>query len=99
MTPALGFSRKPHAPEATLRSTAYPDNLNSKYLKDQAQVIDKIKKIDFMISSKSPTAIFSKMKIEDAKMKNEESEFYRVVPMDPHSKKNFRLSRYLNGQQ
>lgn len=98
MTPAAGQPRKPAGPDSTLRKMASPDNLNTKYLKDQAQVIDKIKKIDFMISSKSPSAIFSKMKIEDAKMKNEESDFYRVLPVDPHSKKNFRLSRYLGSQ-
>ncbi len=97
-TPAFCPARKPFGNESTFRKVTSPDTLNTKYIKDQAQVIDKIKKIDFLISSKSPTAIFSKMKIEDAKMKNEESDFYRVLPVDPQSKKNFRLSRYLNSQ-
>lgn len=98
LTPGMTKARPVQAGnDSTFRQTVSPDGFHPKYLKDQAQVIDRIKKIDFLISSKSPSAIFSRMKVEDAKMKNEASEFYRAVPADTRqAKANFRLSRYLN---
>ena len=98
LTPAQSRPRVLAGNDSTFRKTTVsPDGLHPRYLKEQAQVIDKIKKIDLLISYKSPTSILSKMKIEDAKMKNEQSEFYRVTPTESRPvKTNFRLSRYLN---
>lgn len=54
--------------------------------------------VDVLISSKSPTAVFSKMKIEDAKMKNEVSLVYKLLPAESKvGKQDFRLSRFLSG--